>query len=174
MGYDLRAIVSSTNAMAVIVEQYEHAFPRAIGLDLALLPHVTPFLPSDDTQRFVHDDHFWSLDGGLLSIALRASEISPVSYIEADYFGGVGGQAAIVWSDKEVVFGPEQVTHKDFEDPAQRVPQRDSPISQALRHLGVQAIGALDEFDTVRLGHIRHTLLWLPQEWRDRHADGYR
>jgi hypothetical protein len=171
MGYYLNAIVSSSNAMEVIVEQYEHAFPHSIGLDLVILPHVTPYLPSDDTKRFGYDDHFWYLDEPLVSIILRASELSPVSHVEAEYAGGVGGQAAIVWSNSKVVYGPEQVTNRNYEGRAQRVPKQTSPISQALRHLGVQAIGAQDEFDTVRLGRFRHTLAWLPQEWRDEYAD---
>lgn len=174
MGYYLQAIISSTHAMEVIAGQYEHAFPQSIGPDLALLPHVKPFLAPDDTRSFVYDDYFWFLYESLASIILEASDISPVAYVEADYSGGVGGQSAIVWSARQVVFGPEKVEHKHFEDRVRRFSKRDSPISQALHHLGVRAIGTKDEFDAVRLGRIRHTLLWTPQEWRDQYADGYR
>jgi hypothetical protein len=36
-------------------------------------------------------------------VAKRLSHAGAVAYIETDYFGGVGGQAAMVWRAGEVV-----------------------------------------------------------------------
>ncbi|HVF68275.1 MAG TPA: hypothetical protein VM914_11455 [Pyrinomonadaceae bacterium] len=68
------------------------------------------------------------------------------AYVEAEYFGGTGGQAAVVWRHGETVFGP---VHSD------------DAINRALRVFGVEAGGGLDEFDAVGLGLRRSTDDWL-------------
>jgi hypothetical protein len=80
---------------------------------------------------------------------------APVAYVEADYFGGIGSQFAAVWQGGKLILGP-LVRGEDEPPPAQGW----SPISQALRQMGVSADGHFDEFDAVGLGRHRYTERW--------------
>lgn len=78
----------------------------------------------------------------------QASEAQQIAYIETDYFGGEGGQGAVVFSEGNCTYGP--------------VFAQDGPINEALRVLGVSVIGeAFDEFDALGLGQQRSTAEWL-------------
>lgn len=70
------------------------------------------------------------------------------AYVEAEYFGGTGGQASVVWRHGETVLGP---IHSG------------DAINRALRVFGVEAGGGLDEFDAVGLGFKRSTGDWLEE-----------
>ena len=75
-------------------------------------------------------DGFWKAPAGLGRLLAACSATGPAAYVEADYFGGTGTQAAQVWHAGKVVLGP---LHKgERESPA----VGGSPISQALRRLG--------------------------------------
>ncbi|WP_162908413.1 hypothetical protein [Allorhizocola rhizosphaerae] len=80
-----------------------------------------------------------------------------MAYVELDYFGGVGSQFAAVWHGGILVLGPLVLT----EDEPLPAPGW-SPISQALRRLGVSVDGHYDEFDAIGLGRHRHVEDWLP------------
>ncbi|MEV6305855.1 hypothetical protein AB0M02_41015 [Actinoplanes sp. NPDC051861] len=90
---------------------------------------------------------FWKLPPGFDRELASWSSAGPVGYVEAEYFGGVGSQRAVLWDAGELVLGPL------FEG---------SPISQLLRRLGVEPVGDSDEFDAVGLGRHRETEDWLP------------
>ncbi|KPH98191.1 hypothetical protein ACFZDP_32140 [Streptomyces mirabilis] len=75
--------------------------------------------------------------------------------MEAEYFGGVGEQQAAVWADGAVVLGPLRVLE------GQPFGSAGSPISQALRRLGVVADAATDEFATVGLDRHRDSEDWI-------------
>src|SRR5688572_5611949 len=82
---------------------------------------------------------------GVASLAATLSATGPVVYVATEFFGGAGAQDALVWRDGSVVMqlGSE-------EDNAE--PWPDSPISRALRHIGVAAFDESDEFDALGLG----------------------
>lgn len=90
-----------------------------------------------------------------LSEALAAASLtSPVIYLEADFVGTLGAQAAIVWVAGEVALGPLVI---DLERPiggARVPPISDFPVNRALRHVGVRALAGHDEWDTLRLGRL--------------------
>jgi hypothetical protein len=92
------------------------------------------------------------LSDGLHALAIEISHDCPVAYLSTCYFGGQGSQNALVWDKGSLRFSP-------------RTPRYDqvwpnSPISQALRMIGVVAEKGEDEFDTVGLGKHRHTYKW--------------
>jgi hypothetical protein len=66
--------------------------------------------------------------------------------MEAEYFGGEGEQAAILWQggQRHFVSGPEY-----------------GALNKVLRALGVHPATSQDEFDAVDLGRHRHTEEWL-------------
>jgi hypothetical protein len=89
---------------------------------------------------------------GLHALAIEISHDSPVAYITTFYFGGQGGQDALVWDKGRLRFSP---TTQGYD---QGWPN--TPISQALRVIGVVAEKGEDEFDTVGLGKHRETHKW--------------
>jgi hypothetical protein len=82
-----------------------------------------------------------------LAAALAGTEDCTFALVMTDYFGGIGGQWACVFTAGRRVGG-----------------LRD--INDALRELGVQAAADQDEFDTVGLGLHRH-----PPDRLDQYAD---
>jgi hypothetical protein len=100
------------------------------------------------------------LPAALTELLRRTSRDGPIAYVEADFFGGTGQQAAVLWEHGEVAVGPlvDPEPSKLFT----RRPLSESPFNQVLRRIGVSvARGQLDEFDTVGLGRHRDTEDWL-------------
>lgn len=95
---------------------------------------------------------FEYLDDELLQGLTRISHQGPVAYVEAEFFGGQGEQSAAVLHRGAV----QWVRQGGGEWPG-------SPISQALRQIGVVAAGGKDEFDTLGLGRHRRTHDWLSE-----------
>jgi hypothetical protein len=89
---------------------------------------------------------FEKLSGFVAEWIRSLSENGLVAYIEAEYFGGVGSQAAIAWQHGNIVFGP--------------VHSQDA-INRALKLFGVEIGNERDEFDAVGLGLHRFTDEWL-------------
>ena len=82
------------------------------------------------------------------------SRRGPVAFVDAEFFGGTGSQRAQVWEQGRSVLGP---LVREEDDPAPDV----SPISRALRRLGVVKGEHRDEFDAVGLGRHRDTEDWV-------------
>ncbi|MFI7122933.1 hypothetical protein [Amycolatopsis sp. NPDC049868] len=134
--YRLQAVIVTESARSRLLDSLEGARLVPLGQNLSLMP-VTE-------ARF---------DIGPLA---ECSEHGAVAYVEAEYFGGAGTQSAQVWERGETVLGP---LHVGEDDPR---PADGSPISQALRRLGVLKGDYFDEFDAVGLGRYRNTDDWLP------------
>jgi hypothetical protein len=100
-------------------------------------------------------DGFWQALAGFDRVLAACSAKGPLAYIEADYFGGTGTQAAQAWDAGKVVLGPLHLTE------GEPLPTTGSPISQALRRLGATKGNHIDEFDAVGLGRHRNTDDWL-------------
>lgn len=89
---------------------------------------------------------FRCMSASLANLLSDLSADGPVAYIETEYFGGAGDQAAAVWKDRELAFGPEK--------------QEIGPINAALAHLGVTTEGDRDAFEAVGLHRHRSTEGW--------------
>lgn len=90
---------------------------------------------------------------GVAQFASQLSLSGPVAYVSTEFFGGTGGQDVVVWSSGRVALLLSDRDGETIEWP-------NSPVSQALRAIGVEAIGGKDEFDTVGLGTYRSTEGW--------------
>lgn len=92
----------------------------------------------------------------LAALLLEASRLGAVAYVEADFWGGDGRQACVVWEGSRIVLGP--IIEEERLGPR----LHEGAINRALRSVGV-SVGpdALDEFDTVGLGRRRRTAEWL-------------
>jgi hypothetical protein len=105
----------------------------------------------DDVSGHVEADAFPELPtfpAGFDRVLGKWSARGPVAYVAAEYFGGVGVQAAAVWHRGELVLGP-LTTVEDSPIPSR------PPISQALHRLGASADDYIDEFEAVGLGRHR-------------------
>jgi hypothetical protein len=76
------------------------------------------------------------------SSSALAVPLTHIVFIEAEFFGGLGSQAAIGWQAGQLAFGPLQ--GKDA-------------INQVLHWLGIIPAGQADEFEALRLGRYRST-----------------
>lgn len=86
-----------------------------------------------------------------LAFALDASRGTALAYLETDYFGGVGGQCAVLW-----VGGGEVLRPACMDAAVGRTrPPVFWPINAALKGLGVAAPSGLDEFTAFGLGNFR-------------------
>ncbi len=134
--------------------QQRFGVSRVVGLNqgLFLLPLTQEFydaLPSSpDTLAWPGEFHFLFLDSKVVALMKEASEAESVAYVETEYFGGDGGQGAIVSRGGEIVLGPLE---------------GDGSINAALRLLGANKNGAYDEFEAVGLGRFRSNEDWIEQ-----------
>lgn len=90
---------------------------------------------------------------GLAAFARALSKHGPVVYVATFIHGGTGGQDALAWIDGELV-----LRLGDGEENMSAWPN--SPISRALRHVGVRAGENEDEFDALGLGRHRSNEGW--------------
>lgn len=94
------------------------------------------------------------LTPGLAALVEAGSVRGPLVYLEADYLGLDGRQAAVVWRSGSLVLGPLLLGRREAFVSAS------APISVALRAVGVVADGRRDEFVVAGLGRCRRTADW--------------
>ncbi|MFE6173163.1 hypothetical protein [Streptomyces sp. NPDC056464] len=153
MGYELRAVIAGEELLRTIARDLSAA-DTALGQGFSLMPMTDDLfdsVTSGDSGRVLG---FWGLPGRFDQRLAEWSAAGPVAFVEADYFGGVGEQRAAVWDGGALELGPLGISE------GQRFPADGSPISQALRRLGVAASGGGDEFDAVRLDRHRRCEDW--------------
>jgi len=122
----------------------------------AALPQGFCFIPITDRVfdelRSAHpglvdpENGFERLSAPVEIVAKALSGPEPVAYVETEYFGGDGGQTAIVWKGGQVVLSAKSPDA--------------GPINNALAFLGVQRQEHHDEFDAVGLGDYRSNSAW--------------
>ncbi|MGW1611389.1 hypothetical protein ACWCQZ_18545 [Streptomyces sp. NPDC002285] len=154
MSYELRAVIAGEELLCTVTRDVPAA-RASLEQGLALMPITGDLFDSatnGDTARALG---FRGLPGGFEGRLAAWSAEGPVAFVEAEYFGGVGEQRAAVWDDGALVLGPLGIG----ED--QGFPVAGSPISQALRRLGVVARAGGDEFSAVGLGRHRHSARWV-------------
>jgi hypothetical protein len=154
--YCLEAVIASQLVLRELASSNQQAHIVALGQHVSLLPMTDALHDAATVAGAPELDGFWKAPAGFSSTLAACSAKGPVAYVEAEFFGGVGTQSAQVWDRGKVVLGPLH-TAEDTPDPV-----AGSPISQALRQLGVARGDHFDEFDAVGLGRHRRTNDWLP------------
>ncbi|MCX4920280.1 hypothetical protein [Streptomyces sp. NBC_00687] len=155
MSYDLRAVIADGEALHSAAGDLSAARLAPIGQGLSLMPMTNALFDSVAEGSDVGTLGFWRLPGGFDKTLAAWSAGGPVAYVEAEYFGGVGEQRAAVWNGGSLVLGP---LHLEEGEP---FPPAGSPISQALRRLGVVAGAGEDEFSAVGLDLHRDGEAWI-------------
>ena len=109
---------------------------RLIPITEALFDEIARLYESSEG-----DPHpaFWRLSASLRLFLLALSQKDGVAYIETDYFGGGGEQAAAAWLHGDLIAPPRRGAL--------------GPINDSLRSIGVTIQGARDEFEVLQLHH---------------------
>jgi hypothetical protein len=138
MGYTLQAIVGDSTDL-------RSGLPGFTVIDLAQGKGLVPISEAVRERYEIPFLEFGSdtIPEGIISLV---KPLKKAAYLEAEFFGGEGGQSSAAWEDGRLVFGP--VSTKDA-------------INQALRFLGVEKKKSHDEFDALGLGRHRDTEKWV-------------
>jgi hypothetical protein len=137
---------------------------RALFADAIVcpLPQAFALVPlTDDLLRALAASPFAGGPGApvdvvapaVAALAAHLSRQGEVVYAATDYFGGLGAQDAVAWH-----LGHQVLALGDT--PAAPSSWPDSPISLALRRIGVVAGAGEDEFDALGLGRHRSNEAW--------------
>jgi hypothetical protein len=109
-----------------------------------LSDHLATLFPAAPGPAY---PELWNLSpSGVLWIR-EVSRLGRVAYIETEYFGGHGAQAASVWESGRTIYGPTNAAW--------------GPINDALRLLGVARTPTDDEFTVAGLPRCRRNEDWL-------------
>jgi hypothetical protein len=154
--HDVRALIANSDELTARARQFENAIVCPLVQGFSLLP-ITDSLARELTlhrseTKVASTKPLQEFSAGLRVLAIEISHDSPAAYVATFYFGGRGGQDALVWNKGSLRFSP---TTQGYD---QGWPN--TPISQALRVIGVVAEKGKDEFDTVGLGKHRETHQW--------------
>jgi hypothetical protein len=171
LGYRLEAVVTKPAVAAALEED----FPAALAVELpqgfalvpmtrALIGQISGGRPWADVAQLAGGWVRYNADSEvverstsqlphvLANVLASLSRVGAVAYVEAEFFGGSGVQASVVWDVGEIVLGPL------IEKEEAPVRGADAAINQALRRLGVQKKeGTFDEFEALDLGRCRKT-----------------
>ncbi|WP_433314979.1 hypothetical protein [Micromonospora chersina] len=172
MSYQLSAVVADVELLREQTAGMDHAVLAALRQDFALLP-VTPQLVEELTGRLpdfatgepsVEQPFQLVVSPALDELLARWSREGPVAYLEAEFAGGLGHQAAAVWLGGERSWGP------CFDDRLDR-PRAEWPINAALTRLGAEPGPWIDPFAELGLHLERETAGWLAHGRRGLSAD---
>jgi hypothetical protein len=151
MGHFVTGLIAKSTILEAFSREHSLHLPIALSSQLALLPlrdmDLDSFLVAPASCDFEGFEH---LSKQLLNELRRASHQGQLMYFETEYFGGLGGQGALVFQNGELIYGPQWAEV--------------GPINQGLKLLGVSIEPpAQDEFEIVGLGRHRHTEGWLQE-----------
>ncbi len=154
--HDVQALIARSEGLAAGVKDVASARLCPLVQGFALLP-ITDALAREladhaSDPAVEPPEPMRGCPHGLYALAIEVSRQTSVAFMTTFYFGGQGGQDALVWDKASLVFSPASEGYK------QGWPN--GPVSQALRTIGVIAAPGLDEFDTVGLGKHRETERW--------------
>jgi hypothetical protein len=145
MGHSIAGFIARTEVLRAGTRHLRHAVIASLEQGFGFLP-ATDALDDELGGGESPHEEFWRLTQGLARLGAEMSRGGPVAYVETDYFGGSGDQAAMVWEDGEVLSEPRKT--------------RLGAINDALLRLGVEKGDADDRFDALGLGRHRHTDDW--------------
>jgi hypothetical protein len=142
MGHCIQAIITTSGAADHLRTNYPQLpFVNAsqefviVPVDSDFIDSVTKARPSQSTETFL------LLTDAFHELLLDLSRFGMLAYVETDYFGGIGGQGAAVYSRGEVVMKPKW--------------RKSGPVNQALKRIGVRRRLLEDRFSALRLGRYR-------------------
>jgi hypothetical protein len=120
------------------------------GAEFVLLNQGKAMIPITDELREFYEipfcpltDQVKEIPAGICSLAKKIP--GKTAYLEAEFFGGIGSQAAAIWDMGNLIFGPVV---------------KACAINEALQKLNVVKGDSHDEFEALGLGRHRGTNSW--------------
>jgi hypothetical protein len=150
MGHHITGLIASQTTLAGLdapfAKQPRFALAEGLGflpLDYENLDDVVGHYAGGAVGKFEN------LTPKLIALLEKTSESCVLAYVETEYFGGTGGQSAVVFRQGKIVFGPTSA--------------EGGVINEALGLLGVQASpDHFDAFESVGLQRHRSN-----EDWRE-------
>ena len=147
MGYYLQAFICRHSDTNALTNHFDKAIKVDIGQGLDLIPMTDELYDQINNFKALPSvDKFEYLTENIEQEVLNAIGDRKLAYLEAEYFGGNGGQSAIVWNngkrEKLLAFGQDS-------------------INQVLTDFGVAVSKGQDAFSTLGLDRHRHTKDWI-------------
>ena len=147
MGYYLQAFICKHTDSNILTDRFDKAKKIEIGQGLSLIPmteelfdQINEFLESNSVGKFEY------LTDNIETKILQLIADKKLAYVEAEYFGGEGGQMAIIWNNQK---------RESFFEYGHEC------INRVLKDFGVKHKISKDEFDTLELGRYRNTIDWV-------------
>ena len=145
MTYTLQAIVAKGGDLKRGSIQDAKIVP--LKQNIEMLPFTNVFIKTHKIDFLpLTDEGVENLPKNLMQLCAELSNNKKLAYIEAEFFGGEGTQACVVFLNGKIEKGPLV---------------SESAINVALANLGVAKQGALDEFEAVGLNEQRDTENWV-------------
>ena len=161
MGHNITAVIGAPAVVARVASVANCPSPTKLkfGLEIAPLGYqqideLTALKPGQYFEGFQY------LSEGLQNALMQAAGKGALAYIETNYFGGTGGQAAALFLDGHAV---ARVAIGISRRPA----HKGDPINTVLRALGVEAVIDEDEFAALDLQRFRDLESLGFKEWDD-------
>jgi hypothetical protein len=166
VSYDLHAFIGGHSLLESQFRSFNHAkVVPLLQAELSLVP-MTSKLQEELEARGGTAQHlndfsiFDRLTPAVADWIISLPHNDAIAYVEAEFFGGMGGHCAVVWRRGQCVFGPVR-TRVGQPGVALNVKSpHEMAINQALVMLGVTKSGHHDEFAAVGLGRNRSTDNW--------------
>jgi hypothetical protein len=163
MSHHIRGFIARKDDLCRAATDLTGARVVSLSLGFGFLPVTEQLGGGDEPAPF---EHLERLTARLGAWAEAASAAFPLAYVETDYFGGYGWQAAMAWVGGRVTFGPVRTTDLWREGKYTPTPLLDGAINQSARLVGVDRGLVRDEFDALGLGRHRSNELWLSEPVR--------
>jgi len=147
MGYYLQAFICRKADTRLLTDRFDKAVTIDLGQGLSLVPMTDElFEQINNVSSSASIGKFEFMTENVERKVLDAIGDKKFAYVEAEYFGGKGGQIAIIWQDnkRELVLSLGQ-----------------DKINQVLKGFGIIANEGQDEFMTLGFGLHRHTNEWI-------------
>jgi hypothetical protein len=143
--YTLQALILQTN---------EKLIASSFGLESVALPcglYLIPFTYDYVNAKGISflpltDEGLSDIGTDLKNICLSLSKNGKAAYVEAEFHGGTGTQACMLFESGNIV---------------ELAQENESAINYALKWLGISNHGSQDEFSVAGLGMQRDTAGWL-------------
>ncbi len=161
MGHSIRAVLGKADVIDTFSSAWILAESKTLnqGFALSLIPDQL----LDDIDELVESrltisfEQFNFLTASLHEILIDQSFRAKIAYIETDYFGGIGTQAAVLYENGQIQKGPlfSEIVWDRVESQYLKKPDGIEAINQVLQNMGVWCKDGRDEFDMLGLPNYR-------------------
>ena len=147
MGYYLQAFLGHRAELELIQKEYSVSMIIDLEQNISIIPLTEELY--DQINNYSESDSILIFEYFTINMEEKILEIigkRKLGYVEAEYFGGEGGQQAIIWNEGR------RVLELSYDQ---------DRINAVLKEFGVIADEGKDEFATLGFGRERNTRDWI-------------